>query len=277
MLKANTIKTFAFVFTFIIVALYFATRSSFFAIERNAVVNNTSTVVEPMAKSQSRADLSVSKNTMAFDVGSAAIKPVEGFESTDKLTPREASEAKAWLASKGHIGQVNSEYLTYNIETLDKLVNSGDVQAIVPLGLAYLRRSGIDTANQFFLDMAARGYTHVFNTMGSFLETDRNNNSVTTEEKASSAIEILANYNVAELRGDRWPNIASANSFIRSNNIQLSDEDLQKVNARSQEIYNQMQQKRTELGLGDFDNSVPASVKKYFDQFDFLNESTKKN
>ena len=38
-----------------------------------------------------------------------------------------------------------------------------------------------------------------------------------------------------------------------------------------------MQQKRTELGLGDFDNSVPASVKKYFDQFDFLNESTKKN
>lgn len=182
-----------------------------------------------------------------------------------QLTNEEKLEAEAWFSKKGQVGKVNSEYLAYSAETLEKLVKNGDVDAIVPLGFEYLRRSGPEAAYQFYLEMAARGYTHVFSQIGNLEASYKYEKASSAEEQSLAAMEVLAAYNVAKLRGDRWPNIADASFFVRRNKIELSEQDKRKIEVRSQEIYDQVQQKRVELGLGQFDNSVPESVKKYFD------------
>jgi hypothetical protein len=48
-------------------------------------------------------------------------------------------------------------------------------------------------------------------------------------------------------------------------NGRLSKDEWQKVESQAQEIYQDLVNKRQELGLGEFDNSVPESVKKYFE------------
>lgn len=70
------------------------------------------------------------------------------------------------------------------------------------------------------------------------------------------------------LRGDRLPAIIGSKDFIKINKLDLSIEDQQKIQARSQEIYADLVQKRSALGLGEFDNSVPDSVNRYLDFLD---------
>jgi hypothetical protein len=220
---------------------------------------------------------SISSQGVANYFEPSSSESIDNANNMYQLTPEEKLEAEAWFAAKGQIGKVNSEYITYGIETLEKLVKDGDVNAIVPLGFAYLRRSGPEVALQFYLDMAAHGYTHVFSEIARLETAYKYEKAVAAEEKLVSAFEVLANYNVAKLRGDSWPYIIGADFFVSRYNIQLSVEDKLKIESRSQEIYEQIQQKRTALGLGAFDNSVPQSVKKYFDRMEYyLNESIKK-
>lgn len=227
----------------------------------------------PSGKIGSRKSITL-KDSVDVSASSNSTSPLQ---KNYQLTTEEKMEAEAWFAAKGQIGKVNSEYLTYSIETLEKLVKDGDINAIVPLGFAYLRRSGPEVALQFYLDMAARGYTHVYSQIGNLETSYKFEKAASAEEMSLSAIEVLANYNVAKLRGDRWPNITDGQFFIQRYKVQLSAEDQQQIDVRSREIYDQVQQKRTELGLGNFDNNVPESVKKYFDRMEYyLNESTKK-
>jgi hypothetical protein len=234
--------------------------------------------------SQSNTDINQAKSVFSNNGFNNAIdslaKPVEttkldtiasnNFPEIYNLTPEEEADAVAWLAAHGERRSSNNEYAGYDIETLKTLVKNGDLQAVDALGNAYLMSFGRDAADQFYMDMAARGLTHIFHSIGLNVSVFDYKNAQTTEEKSAAAIEVLALYNVAKLRGDRWINITMANSFVRMNNIQLSTDDKQKIELRSQEIYNQLQAKRTELGLGDFDNSVPQAVNKYFDRFEYL-------
>ena len=45
----------------------------------------------------------------------------------------------------------------------------------------------------------------------------------------------------------------------------LSDDDKNIVRERAKKFYDQMEQKRIELGLGPFDNSIPASIQKDYE------------
>lgn len=233
------------------------------------------------ASSESHLDSSDTVKVKRDIVGDAGVAKVSNVSPNSlperyKLTASEESEAKAWVAKMGGLSKGNTEYAQYSPETLKKLAQEGDSQAIDALGAYYLKELGVDAAKQFYFDAAVQGATQVFTHLAKIESYYKYGNAASVEEKNASVIEVVALYNVAKLRGNRWPNITGADSFINMNKIQLSEDDVQKIELRSQEIYDQLQQKRTELGLGAFDNSVPDSVKKYFDRFEYLNSEGKK-
>lgn len=187
-------------------------------------------------------------------------------------TPADAAEIIQWYRERGKFfDEHDSEYKNYDETTLKKLADSGDIRALHALADLYiddehfgLEGYGLEATNDLFWKAAAYGSTEALYHLGLNMETMNYSSTGPEPENRKHALEILSLYNTAALRGDEMPNLVSANAFKFLNHINLSDDEKKFIEQRSQEIYSQLLQKRVELGLGNFDNSQPESVKKYF-------------
>ena len=85
------------------------------------------------------------------------------------------------------------------------------------------------------------------------------------EKKRPVLIEAAAYISVAASRGDLYNFKYMGIGLYESRfNMKLSESDLNLVSSRAQEIYNSLESQRIELGLGQFDNSIPPAIKEYF-------------
>ncbi len=184
--------------------------------------------------------------------------------------PADMAQVKSWFDTRGYVywGEANNEYGSYSEDTLKKLSESGDIRAMKKLGDLYLRQYGFEKAKQVYVNAAVYGSTDALESVGTTTNFNAYIQGKTPEAKQAAAIEILAWYNAASLRGDRWPNIGGAKSFISINNFEVTDEISAQIQKRSQEIYEDLAQQRRNLGLGEFDNTIPASVEQYFQQLE---------
>lgn len=186
-------------------------------------------------------------------------------------SPQNAAEVNDWFGARGYdFGKgSNNEYASYDIDTLEKLAQAGDVRAMKYWGKAvYGTVGGFEKAKASYINAAIHGSTDAINAVGLAMESSLYSNAKLAEEKNIAALEILAWYNAAALRGDRLPAIIGSKDFIKINKLDLSEEDQQKIQTRSKEIYDDLVQKRRALGLDEFDNSVPDSVNRYLDFLD---------
>jgi hypothetical protein len=187
-------------------------------------------------------------------------------------TPAEAAEIKQWYRDRGRFfANHDVEYKNYDELTLRKLADTGDIRALHALADLYiddehfgLEGYGLEATNDLFWKAAAYGSTEALYQLALNMETLKYSSTGPELENRKYVLEILSLYNTAALRGDEMPNLVSAKAFKFLNHINLSSEEKRFIEQRSQEIYNQLLQKRIELGLGNFDNSQPESVKKYF-------------
>ncbi len=188
--------------------------------------------------------------------------------SKHALTPAERVEKDQWLVERGHVeletGVGIAEYSTYDIGALKKLANEGDARAVEALAVNEWKQKGYDAAIQIYTEAAAKGSTVALSSIGQVIDTAMYRNAKTPEEKHAAALEVLSYGEAANLRGDRLPKIQNESAFIQLNKIVLTDNDRKEIDTRAKEIYDQIQNKRYELNLGDFDNSVPESVQKYY-------------
>ena len=186
-------------------------------------------------------------------------------------TPADRAELAKWEMGRGYKDKSNG-YESYDEATLKKLVDAGDIQAMHRLAEIYrdddhIMEFGFEAAKDLYTKAAIYGSTEAFSRLGSIdwtLVYDKLKGDDPMRHQA--ALEILATYNVAALRGDQWPNLAAADTFKSINKIKLSVEDEAFIESRAKEIYAELQGKRYELGLGEFDNSVPDSVRRFFDE-----------
>lgn len=196
-------------------------------------------------------------------------KPVKSTQiKTLAGTPAEAEVLQKWEESRGKFSEeALADYSSYDLDTLRRLAGSGDIKAMTALAHFYLSQKyagehAVDDAMQISKLAAAYGSTDLLKLYAILYATRKyqpNSQALNYED----LIEVLAWKNTAALRGDLYPNY-DALSDIKNSGIQLNHDDKVKINQRSQEIYNELLTKRKSLGLGDFDNSRPQEVDKFF-------------
>ncbi|HEY0892158.1 MAG TPA: hypothetical protein VGE32_03805 [Cellvibrio sp.] len=195
--------------------------------------------------------------------------PLKGFMGT----PAETAEVKKWFAQHGELfGEADLEYQSYDENTLRSLGNNGDLRALHRLAEICLDKDHYTLEG--YGPAAAEGHLWMAAILGSskaladlaLMHDARvfGAPNMSGAEKRLAAIEVLARYNAASLRGNRYPDINDASAFKETYQINLSSEEQLLVNQRAKEIYENMSSKRRELGLDEFDNTVPDSVNNFF-------------
>jgi len=188
-------------------------------------------------------------------------------------SPAEAAEVKSWYAKRGKFISVESdaEYLSYSQETLEKLAATDDIRAMQRLAELYLDRDhfeqyGFDAAKKQYWRAATYGSTEALINLAVIEKNTVYGLEKNDAAKKSDAIEVLAIYKAAELRGDIWSTDNQVPIFKEMEHITLSEVEQVAVDRRAQQIYDDLQRQRDLLDLGGFDNSMPESVKKFFDK-----------
>lgn len=195
--------------------------------------------------------------------------------------PFESEELVNWRLERGYPDEANA-YSSYDEATLSALAESGDIRAMHTLAERLAKRENLTDTDKAVISglhrrAALYGSTFAFLYLGMQQETEYKNLAVDDPNRHAMALEILATYNLAALRGDRMPNIARSNHFVEQNQLQLTEEDRQLIADRSQEIYNNLSKHRYALALDEFDNNVPDSVNQYFNEVEAIQQKIKDN
>lgn len=190
-------------------------------------------------------------------------------------TDKEAYEVKKWFTVRGSPwgGEIDNQnvYKNYDLNILESLSNNGDILAMHILADRHMERElqpggngekGIELQRNTLLKAATYGSTWALFQLGLSLSSEAGLTSGQAGHKMM--LDSFAYYDVAEMRGDKMPNIHNRNATSESDKIQLNEEDQQYILKKSQEIYQGLVTNRRTLGLGDFDNNVPESVKRFY-------------
>lgn len=209
------------------------------------------------------------QETVGASVASSAAIQYENFLGS----PVEAAEVNSWYAARGKFIEGDTEYLSYNRDTLEKLAADGDMRAMQVLGRRYLsqeysvpRQHGFDAAKKQYWNAAVHGSTEALIALAIIERTATYDLTDDEAGKKAKALDVLAIYRVAELRGDLWSPDNQVPVFKELERITVSETEQAVIEQRAQQIYNDLQQQRTAVGLGNFDNSMPESVKKFFER-----------
>lgn len=205
--------------------------------------------------------------------------PKQSIKSSVEQKPQEeifvmgnaAERAKVlkWYVDQGYYGldDKNQLYVSYDQQTLEKLAASGDLRAMDALAKIFANQAtpeGFEAAKQQYWNSAIWGSTFAFVNLGIDNEVRVFGWAKTEEQKRAAALEVLSLYRVGELRGEKWLNGDAISSFKHLQNIMLSASEEKFINDRAQQIYDNLQAERHRLGLGDFNNSVPAEVENFY-------------
>ncbi len=181
-------------------------------------------------------------------------------------TPSEAEVVRKWEESRGRFDEESlKDYAGYGLDTLKSLVENGDVKAMIALARLYVSEQyageyGVKYSMPLLKVAAIHGSSYAMELYAIQYEAEHFVNGTSDR---NVLLEVLSWNNAAALRGDVYPN-NSATLDLRRKNIQLNAEEIQAIRNRSAEIYQQLLSERRNMGLGDFDDSVPVEVQKYF-------------
>ncbi len=186
------------------------------------------------------------------------------------MSPTEMLDLNNWMSNKGYFEKSDIDvYASYSEETLKELAKKGDLVALNVL-TTKLVNSGNEKEATFYMNLAAiYGSTTALDNL-TIYTSPRYTDNATEEQRRPAVLETLAVTKLMALRGDRSLSNVSRNSFTKSYkqlydvDIALSPEEQQFVDYRAQEIYDKFQEIRIAKGLGDFDNSEPSGMKKFF-------------
>lgn len=200
------------------------------------------------------------------------------YDETLGGAPSERTKVQKWQESRGYFSKVSlADYGTYDLETLKKLSNTGDLKAMMALAQFYLsdKYEGADRMQNYSIILklaAAYGSTDALERLSNnYASQQQDVNNILSHE---DLIEVLSWMNVASLRGDLMPNVVAAQLYKESI-VHLTASDVTKIRERSKIIYDELVQQRMALGLGDFDNSRPPEVDKFFGYLDNYLDSKK--
>lgn len=222
------------------------------------------------------------EQVQSVDSSNAQVTKTEEAKSkkfVPSITFAEYRELTDWDAARGYFSADELEdYQAYDEQTLKNLSAEGDIKAMGVLSDYYIQKDyRREEARALNYKAAVYGATSVFADLSFSAHTDMLLNEAYDEanknpqSRAQAVIEVLAYCKVAAMRGDPRASISTMNSYKGVHKIRtgeeliLSPEMLDKIDNRAKEIYDELVRARRELGLGEFDNSTPETVKKDYE------------
>ncbi len=210
------------------------------------------------------------KNSVSTTITKSGPANTISAEKSKLFTATEITEFKRWDEDHGYFPeQDEATYKSYSDSVLDDLAKKGDATALQVLGSRFVHEGDIKKAQLYFWDAAAIGSTTALDHLAGLAEplpTPGETKEMRKVLVRQSTLESLAIYKLAALRGD--PRISAVGirgveTIYRASgegSLELSLQELQFVDQRSQDLYRDLQARRTELGLDSFNNSTPRML-----------------
>lgn len=181
-------------------------------------------------------------------------------------TSTDAAEIRNWFAQRGNFSFMGddqlSDYTVYDDNTLNQLGENGDLRALHVLAD---RSKNIEDFKNILHKAAVLGSTEALIRMGAINEAE-DLDRMKVEDRKEKILDALSYYDAAQLRGDWWGNIVRGESLLKRYSHELSQQDKETVKVNAKKIYDSFQDERNMKGIGDFDNSVPDPVIKFYEE-----------
>jgi len=183
-------------------------------------------------------------------------------ETETKIEYKDMPSLKDWRAAAGYFSdQELDEYGRLDKNVLEELAKKGDIKAIQTLS----DQEAIAGDHERSRDLTYLAAVH-----GS-IESIRTLRSYKTGEYISSknpkdALEALAYLQVAAKRGDLLAKYDDPEIFYKVQEFYPNEEQQKIIDNRANEIMADLQKRRAELGLGEFDNRPPREQAEFFDR-----------
>lgn len=189
-------------------------------------------------------------------------KSLAELDSEPESGPFDELTTRRWHDSRGY-PTANDGYNAYDADTIFALAEQGDVLAMQrAASMLILLKKDYSAGYSMLMNAAARGSTFSLTLLGNHFR----DGGIPVGE-GDHVLEALPYYIAAGLRGD----VRQANEQIAITTGQggliaritggarpkrdLQPHEIDEVCSRGREIYNQIQSRRIELGLSDFDNT----------------------
>ncbi len=173
-------------------------------------------------------------------------------------TPEEQYEVQDWMIARGYISDLESDYSTYSAKTLKELADAGDAYANLVISTKLLQANKDELAMPYLYEDSINGYTNSMRELGHIYKMKFTRSfNIDNSTDNSNLLEGLAWYEVARLRGD--PFGEGADRFINHEKepFRITENEYNEIQTRAQNIYSELQEKRTDRELGLFDDSTP--------------------
>jgi hypothetical protein len=223
--------------------------------ERNVASPHFSPSALAMVASSSSKRKAVVINSLSSASSSSAANEVKLDAAAGEVIDR-------WKFDKGYMpndAYKIDEYSRFDVKTLKIMSDNGDIIAQTEL---ISRFTAEEDRKREINKALAMGSTAAIIHRGVLYDNEYKL-AKSDELRHEALLNRLALYEFGVLRGDRYHQIDAEYSLLR--NIQLSEADRRIISERGKALYEQLQLQRIELGMGDFDNSVPPEVKKFHD------------
>ncbi len=186
------------------------------------------------------------------------------------FSPTEVADLHNWMSDRGYFREQDKEvYKNYSDEVLKELGKRGDILALDILTSRAFKVDDRKSATLYLNLATIYGSTGALDDLMIYTAPNSTNDA-TEETRRPAALETLAVSKLIAMRGDRSLSVVAQRGFINSYknlygvDLVLTPQEQQLVDNRAQEMYDQLQTIRRAKGLGDFDNSEPSGVKKFF-------------
>jgi hypothetical protein len=203
------------------------------------------------------------KDSQSSDVKNEVIAKINNAAEQEELTK--------WKLKRGTDLSHDPEYESYDSDTLRKLGNSGDIRALAVLSNKYAGYP--DAKSQRFAAaarMKAAMYGSTYATKQQAIRAMQLRATAKNDtERKNLLLEGMAWYKLGLLIGDPTYYFKEIESPAYVNEgIALSAKDFEKIDEMAHRIYSSLEASRNKVGLGNFDNSMPAVVEDYFNKID---------
>lgn len=191
--------------------------------------------------------------------------------SSEKWNPMGDSASRKeildWFASRGNFSfddpSAPSDYKQYDTAVLEQMGEQGDLRALNEL---VNRAETLEQRKPILVKAAMFGSTAAITRLGTAIESEFQIDNLPSVERKAYILEAMAFYEAAEIRGDWWGKINDGASLLKRYDIDLNGEEKKLIATRAKELVENFEKMRVEKGLQKFDNSVPDSVIKFYEE-----------
>ncbi len=164
-------------------------------------------------------------------------------------------DQQLWKEARGYFTADDyNQYASYDDQTLWELGNQGDLKALHMLADSFKESGRVEDTNQILGFASIHGSTKALTRLATISQVQSWRTEANEKDKINNIKNMLAFAEAAAMRGDLsgiWAGLME----LQNNAINLSVDDISDASAIARQIYDDLQNRRSALGLDLFDNS----------------------